>query len=264
MIGFRTALSWLTIFPVKAPDDVNRHVGARVVKATPLVGVVLGLLCGLVSWGLSAAAIPWPITGIILTVLLVILTRGIHVDGLANTFDGLTSYREPKEARRIMHDGQVGSPGLTAVVLALIAENLAFGLLSIHNGHIMTGTVIAVAQWSTPLMCASGASPVPRDGFGFLMVSTQRPLFGWIMSSMGALLFTGAAAVTSARCGQMPDVSVVIALLYSAIAVGVTVFYRQQCVRILGCVDGDVLGANVELLQSCGAVMAVCAVTALL
>ena len=40
MIGFRTALSWLTIFPVKAPDDVNRHVGARVVKATPLVGVV--------------------------------------------------------------------------------------------------------------------------------------------------------------------------------------------------------------------------------
>ena len=164
MIGFRTALSWLTIFPVKAPDDVNRHVGARVVKATPLVGVVLGLLCGLVSWGLSAAAIPWPITGIILTVLLVILTRGIHVDGLANTFDGLTSYREPKEARRIMHDGQVGSPGLTAVVLALIAESLAFGLLSIHNGHIMTGTVIAVAQWSTPLMCCLlYTSPSPRD-----------------------------------------------------------------------------------------------------
>ncbi|WQD13909.1 MAG: adenosylcobinamide-GDP ribazoletransferase [Lawsonella clevelandensis] len=96
------------------------------------------------------------------------------------------------------------------------------------------------------------------------MIGTQRPAFAWVVASIGALLFTGAAAVTSELCGRMPDVSVVVALLYSAAAVGGTVLYRRHCVRRLGYLTGDVLGANVELLQACGAVAAVCAVTALL
>lgn len=264
MVGFRTALSWMTIIPVKAPDDVDRTLGAKTVRAIPLVGVVLGVICRLVSWAFASLAIPWPITGIVITTLLVVLTRGMHVDGLADTIDGLGSYREPEEARQIMRDGRVGPLGLTAVVLALIAETLAFGLLSTHNGHIMIGTVIAVARWATPLMCAAGASHVPRRGFGYLMVGTQRPAFAWVIASIGALLFTGAAAVTSALCGRMPDVSVVVSLLYSAAAVGGTVVYRQHCVRRLGYLTGDVLGANVELLQACGAVAAVCAVATLL
>lgn len=264
MVGFRTALSWMTIIPVKAPDEVDRALGVRTVRAIPLVGVVLGLLCGLVSWAFATIAVPWPITGIVITTLLVVLTRGMHVDGLADTIDGLGSYREPDEARQIMRDGRVGPLGMAAVVLALIAEALAFGLLSTHNGHIMTGTVIAVARWATPLMCAAGASQVPRRGFGYLMIGTQRPAFAWVVASIGALLFTGAAAVTSELCGRMPDVSVVVALLYSAAAVGGTVLYRRHCVRRLGYLTGDVLGANVELLQACGAVAAVCAVTALL
>lgn len=225
---------------------------------------MLGLLCGLVSWAFASIAVPWPITGIVITTLLVVLTRGMHVDGLANTIDGLGSYREPDEARQIMRDGRVGPLGMAAVVLALIAEALTFGLLSTHNGHIMTGTVIAVARWTTPLMCAAGASQVPRRGFGYLMIGTQRPAFAWVVASIGALLFTGAAAVTSELCGRMPDVSVVVALLYSAAAIGGTVLYRRHCVRRLGYLTGDVLGANVELLQACGAVAAVCAVTALL
>ena len=247
MVGFRTALSWMTIIPVKAPDEVDRALGVRTVRAIPLVGVVLGLLCGLVSWAFASIAVPWPITGIVITTLLVVLTRGMHVDGLADTIDG-----------------RVGPLGMAAVVLALIAEALTFGLLSTHNGHIMTGTVIAVARWTTPLMCAAGASQVPRRGFGYLMIGTQRPAFAWVVASIGALLFTGAAAVTSELCGRMPDVSVVVALLYSAAAVGGTVLYRRHCVRRLGYLTGDVLGANVELLQACGAVAAVCAVTALL
>lgn len=59
MVGFRTALSWMTIIPVKAPDEVDRALGVRTVRAIPLVGVVLGLLCGLVSWAFASIAVPW-------------------------------------------------------------------------------------------------------------------------------------------------------------------------------------------------------------
>ena len=108
MLGFRTALSWMTILPVHVPAELDRTLGGRAVRSIPLVGALVGVVCGLVSWALASGSVPWPMSGVIITALLVFVTRGTHLAGLVSTVEAVASRREPDTARQIMHSGRVG------------------------------------------------------------------------------------------------------------------------------------------------------------
>jgi len=117
MKSFLVALQFLTIVPVRHPfGDVVRR---RAVFWFPVVGLLIGGLLVLTDAALSALECPPAISAVLLVSLLAAFSGGLHLDGVADTADGLLGSRSRARALEIMRDSRVGSMGVLAVVLVL-------------------------------------------------------------------------------------------------------------------------------------------------
>ncbi|MEE2035147.1 adenosylcobinamide-GDP ribazoletransferase, partial [Rhodococcus chondri] len=96
--GIELALSWLTVLPVRGPEHIDRAAAGRAITAAPVAGLLLGAGAAAVSWGLIAVGAAPPLAGLICVGFLAVATRGMHVDGLSDTADGLGCYGPPGRA----------------------------------------------------------------------------------------------------------------------------------------------------------------------
>lgn len=118
MSSFFAALQFLTIFP--GPKRSNRSADevGRAAVFFPVIGVLLGLILVVVNGLLAAYASPG-LSSVALVTLLAFLTRGLHLDGLGDTFDGLGAGGDRERILRVMDDSHTGAFGLIAIVLLL-------------------------------------------------------------------------------------------------------------------------------------------------
>lgn len=179
MNSFLIGLQFLTrIFVVKQSVWTEQSFGESV-KYFPAVGAVLGLICASVVAAVNQLCLP-TLTGAIGFAALVILTGGIHCDGLMDSADGLFSGREREKILVIMKDSRAGSFGVVAMILIAALE---------------VSTLTELARLSTCWLCAAiysapiiarlmmvvtiGAFPYARpDGMGkaFAKFTTRRTI----------------------------------------------------------------------------------------
>lgn len=238
--GVHDAFTWLTVVPLpQSRGDFDRARGADAIAAVPLVGVVLGALTAALAAGLAHTGLPSPLDGAILVAFLALATRGMHLDGLADTVDGLGSYGDPERVRAIMRTGDVGPFGAAALVLLLLGQALAFGAFVDDGDWWAIATTVVVGRVTVPIVCRRGLSSANADGFGALVAGTQRESIAvWaVVAIAGAagigLLDSPAAAVRSC-------VTVVVVL-------GFAWAFSGHVARRAGGVTGDVIGATIEL-----------------
>ena len=115
------AFQFLTIIRIKKNISFGEHDLAPSMTFYPLVGLLLGAL----QWGLfipiSQVLPKGP--ALILTIAWgVFLTRGFHLDGLADTADGLWGGHTAEDALRIMKDSRIGTFGVVALILDLLSR----------------------------------------------------------------------------------------------------------------------------------------------
>jgi adenosylcobinamide-GDP ribazoletransferase len=244
--GLRLAVSWLTVLPVGPPVEVNRAIARRALYWAPLVGAGLGLLAAGVLAALHALGAPGLLAGVAVVAALAGLTRGMHLDGLADTADGLGCYGGPQRALDVMRDGSTGPFAVVALVLVLTTQAAALGALA-ETGRLIPVVLAMISGRVAFGWCArTGVPPARPAGMGALVAGSQPPT---VPMAWSATLLGGGLAAVPGRFWQ------------GALAVGlaalVVLVVSAHTRRRFGGVTGDVLGAASELAST--VVLASCA-----
>ncbi|MFI6044364.1 adenosylcobinamide-GDP ribazoletransferase [Nocardia sp. NPDC051321] len=238
MNGLRLAVSWLTVLPVRGPESVDRAGAGRAIALAPLIGGLLGAGAAGLMWVLVWVGASSVLAGLLVVGGLALITRGMHLDGLADTMDGLGSYGPPERARQIMKSGGAGPFGVTAIVFSIGVQAFSFAALAEADRWFAVALAVTVGRVAVVLACRNGIDAAPDANFGALVAGTQHPLTAAAWSAAAL-----AAAVFATPAPWQGPLAVLIALAASTILI-------RHCVRRLDGLSGDPLGAAIELTVS--------------
>jgi adenosylcobinamide-GDP ribazoletransferase len=225
----RLALGLLTIVPVGHVPEVDRRLAERSMRWIVPVGALLGVAAASVLTAGQRVGLAALTAAVLAVATLAALTRGLHLDGLADTADGLGSRRPARQAIAVMRTSDIGPFGVTVLVLVLLIQ--VFALAEASWRALIVSVV--VGRLSILVCCSRGVAAARADGLGALVAGTvSRQLLVVTSLATGA----GAAVVVGWR-GPL------------AVVLGLTITFLlvRHCVRRLGGVTGDVIGAAVEL-----------------
>jgi adenosylcobinamide-GDP ribazoletransferase len=236
--GVRLAVTTLTVVPVRH-GVIDRPAASVAMSVAPAVGTGLGLVVAAVGMAATALGASSLVASVLTIGAGVVLTRGLHLDGLADTADGLGSYRDAETALAIMRKPDVGPFGAAAIVLVLMAQIASATVLLTRPWlAAVAGIVAATAtgRLAVAFACRRGIPAARSDGLGALVAGTVGPLP--LIVGCLAVGATAALAVPG-RPWQGP--------LAVAVSLGLVALLVRHVVRRLGGVTGDVLGAVCEL-----------------
>ena len=230
------ALGLLTVVPVPAKSAASAR---GVLPWAPLVGLLLGGVAA--GIGIAATQLVSPLVGAVLALTaLALFTRGLHLDGLADTADGLGPLRDRERALAVMRRGDVGPFGVAAVVLVLLLQaSCAAVLLSTDDGWLTVWLAVAVARLAMTRTGLPGTPVAAGSRLGEAVAGTVRPLVLVAWSVLLAVLVVAASAAEPVRAGGLRGAALG-GLLVSELL-------RHRSRRRLGGVNGDVMGAIAEV-----------------
>lgn len=233
--GPRLALSWLTVLP-GGSVRVDAASCRWAIVSAPLVGAALGIMAAGIGLGLHLLGCPPLLNGLVLVGLLALATRGMHVDGLADTVDGLGCYGPPGRALAVMRDGGTGPFAVVALVLVLGAQAVCLGVLAGSTRWAMLLVAVACGRAAFTWCCRRGVPAARPDGMGALVAGSQP----WPVPAIWGTVLAAAAAFALPRHHWQGVAAVVL-------AAAVVAAFSWHTRRRLGGVTGDVLGAGSEL-----------------
>jgi adenosylcobinamide-GDP ribazoletransferase len=228
------ALQFLTILPwprseLRQPEDLGASMAFY-----PVVGAALGSVMVAVYLG-GAAVFPDGVLRPALVVLLVILTGGLHLDGLADVCDGFYAGRTKADALRIMKDPHLGTMAVVGITSVLLMKVML--LSHLPTAVLCSALLIFPAISRAGMVWGMRMAPYarPEGGTGEAFFRTLRGGHVWTATALlgvWTVLFAG-----------WPGVILLV------LAAGATQLFVGYCGRRIGGMTGDTLGALNELLE---------------
>ena len=220
--------------------DWNENNLRYAVAFLPLVGVVAALVLFGLDALLHALAIGPLLFAALFTIVPLLITGGIHMDGFCDTLDALSAHTEPERARAILKDPRAGAFAAIGAPAALLLQAGAWGELYSHAavlplallGFVFSRVFAAIAVLSIPKASEQGlaacfSSPAPKKRLAIVL---------WTLAS---LLFSGAALAYGILGALAPLVA--LALLF---------YLRQMSIKRFGGLTGDLAGFYICICET--------------
>jgi adenosylcobinamide-GDP ribazoletransferase len=231
-------MTLLTAIPVNARQGgavapSRRSAGAAMAWA-PAVGLLLGAAAAGVLELATRLGHTGPLLAAILAVAgLALLTRGLHLDGLADLADALGSGQPAVRALEIMKRSDIGPFGVVTLVLTIGVQVAALAQVqALGRGVPAVICSVTAGRLALTWACRRGVPAARPTGLGALVAGTVHPVI--------PVILTAAGLAAAAAAGLVLSIAVAVGLAGS---VGLTML----AVRRLGGITGDVLGALVEV-----------------
>jgi adenosylcobinamide-GDP ribazoletransferase len=233
MTSFFLAWQFLTILPGwRSEQEVSPPLLGRSTAFYPLVGLLLGLILWAAYWVFSLAFSRTVCDGLVLLVL-VLITGAFHLDGMADTLDGMAAGKSTEERLLIMKDHRVGTFGVVGLIMILGIKFLALNSLPDEILGKSLAAALVLSRWSMVQLIYRAPYARPEGGLGkvfkenvkrremILATATSLILAVLLLRLWGALLW----------------------LIIGVFTLGIQALFKRK----IGGVTGDVLGAANEV-----------------
>ncbi|MEN8191120.1 MAG: adenosylcobinamide-GDP ribazoletransferase [Thermodesulfobacteriota bacterium] len=228
------ALRFLTVIPISWKGEADGDYFQASLVWFPVVGLLLGgMTAGFAA--LLGQIFPSSVTAVLAIFFLGALTGFLHLDGVADSGDGLLSSRSTEKSLAIMRDSRIGAMGVIALIFVLLLKAVALSAMD-ERQLITLFFMPVVGRTGIVLMMAVLPYARKEGGLGTLFYS---PLSRWV--GLAALVFLGGLSL-------LFSFSLMVTAL-CALFVCVTLF-SFWCHQKIGGATGDTLGACCELCEA--------------
>lgn len=234
MRSFFIALQFLTLFPIKKDFGAGHHELMRSMAWFPVVGLVQGILAAIAYLALSPILPESIIAGLIILVL-VLSNGGLHLDGFADTVDGLAGGKDAEERLRIMKDSAVGAIGVVFLILLLLIKYIAIEEILLTEDWHLVALFPVIGRWAMVPMACWAPYARKEGGLGLAFANNERPAL--FVSTIFALII-------SVLFLNLPGIALVGIML--VVVYLITGFFKNK----LGGVTGDVFGFQSETAEA--------------
>lgn len=231
MSALQAAVKLLTIVPFGGGASGERAL-ARSPVFFPVVGAAIGLASAAV-WNVTADWFPDAIAAVFAIVTSLVLTGGLHIDGLADTMDGLFGGRSRARKLEIMSDPGVGAFGATAIALSLLLRWSILTSMDPDSDWLLL--VVAATLSRATVAGVMTTFPYAREqGIGSVYSASKG-----LVIPVVAIIGVGVAFAFGSGAG------LVAAGFAALVGVAVALYAKRK----IGGLTGDVYGAIVELAE---------------
>lgn len=228
LTSFHFAISFLTTLPLPFKKSLSAREIAASLSWFPVVGLLLGLIISLVFF-LLVSLLPRQINSVIILIVLVLLTGGFHLDGLADTADGFLSARShPEDILTIMKDSSIGTMGALGLILVLLLKYTAITQLPDRNVIPCLLLLPVCGRFSIVILAYLASYARKEGGLGEAItqqVSSREIIYASAFTIIVTLLLTG---------------------LKGFLVLPILIFYtwglKLYATRRIGGITGDLLG----------------------
>jgi adenosylcobinamide-GDP ribazoletransferase len=237
--SLKAAVEFITLFRLgKSKEEIQKEDIANSIMFFPLVGIFLGGICALVEFLLRGVIVSDLVRSLFPVIILAVLTRGLHLDGVADCFDALHFAGYDKEkALKVMKGNTIGAFGASALIVVIVGKILSISALPEGFRIEILLLIPSLSRWTSGVVARQG-TPASAEGLGYIFtVYSTRKAF--LISAVSALVFS------LLLLGLKGGIIFVVVSIFSVLLV---VFFS----RAFGGVTGDVFGATLELSEVFG------------
>lgn len=230
-------LQFFTRLPIPLQIDMDKRTISRGILFFPLVGMLTGLISWVAYFILGFISTDAAALGAVFGA--VVVTGGLHIDGLSDTCDGFFSARSRERILEIMKDSRVGSFGVIAIVLDLLSRYVLVGSLPQREALLALVLISGASRLGAAYLITFGKTARP-GGLGEMFSSSSNRVY-FIIS---AVLYTALGAFLGGY----------VFLITLGVMMGFCLVVMGYSYKIIGGLTGDVYGAYIELSEIIGLV----------
>lgn len=229
---FILMLTFLTRIPIKYSFEFDPETFGKGYVFFPVIGAIIGLFLGFVTFVLEP--IPVSIKSFLIIISYLLIVGGIHVDGIADLFDGIFSARKRDRILEIMEDSHIGAFGAIGLILYFIGLYIGFEAILTGTGFLKVIICMPIIARSITVFLVAFCKYAKPNGLGKGMVDSIKPVSGSVIMILTLMVMF------------FVSIKIAMGVLITTVIMGIIVFRIHKA---LNGITGDVLGATVEISQ---------------